>query len=269
MSYIVYRHITPSGKSYVGITGQKPKRRWQNGYGYIDNNYFWKAICKYGWNNIKHEILYSNLTQEEAFQKEIESISKFKSNDRKFGYNLSTGGESGNAGVRLSEETKEKLRIANTGKIPTEETRKKLSIALKGRVFSEEHKKKISEALAGKPHKGHPHTEESRRKLSKSLTGRKNPHKGYPRSEECRKKLSEYHKGIPAKNRRIVVCLETGEIFMSIKEAGIAKNVAPNNISSCLAGLRKRTASFHWMYLEDYEQASTAKQIIELLEGKD
>lgn len=29
--YTVYKHTTPSGKVYIGITGQKPERRWQNG----------------------------------------------------------------------------------------------------------------------------------------------------------------------------------------------------------------------------------------------
>lgn len=28
----LYRHITPSGKVYIGITSQKPEYRWNNGY---------------------------------------------------------------------------------------------------------------------------------------------------------------------------------------------------------------------------------------------
>lgn len=60
--YVVYKHTTPSGKVYVGITGQKPARRWQNGYGYKDNEHFYRAIRKYGWENIKHEIVCAGLS---------------------------------------------------------------------------------------------------------------------------------------------------------------------------------------------------------------
>ena len=64
--YIVYMHISPSGKKYIGITKQNPKRRWNSGNGYKNNDYFTKAIKKYGWNNFLHIILAENLT--EAFK---------------------------------------------------------------------------------------------------------------------------------------------------------------------------------------------------------
>ena len=35
--YIVYRHTSPNGKMYVGITHLMPKRRWHNGRGYVHN----------------------------------------------------------------------------------------------------------------------------------------------------------------------------------------------------------------------------------------
>lgn len=33
-NYCVYKHTSPSGKVYVGITKLKPKYRWNNGKGY-------------------------------------------------------------------------------------------------------------------------------------------------------------------------------------------------------------------------------------------
>ena len=92
--YKVYMHIAPNGKKYIGITRQEnPKKRWgSNGCGYMDNAYFWKAIQKYGWNNFQHEILFENLTKEEAEQKEIDLIAKYQSNKAEFGYNISSGG---------------------------------------------------------------------------------------------------------------------------------------------------------------------------------
>lgn len=34
MSWTVYMHKSPSGKIYIGITGRKPEKRWDNGNGY-------------------------------------------------------------------------------------------------------------------------------------------------------------------------------------------------------------------------------------------
>jgi hypothetical protein len=87
-----------------------PTKRWgKNGAGYKDNCYFWRAIQKYGWENFKHEILFEDLTKEEACKKEIELISIYNSTNPTNGYNLSTGGEGGGAGVCVSEETKQKI----------------------------------------------------------------------------------------------------------------------------------------------------------------
>lgn len=85
--YSVYKHTSPNGKVYIGITKMNPELRWQNGAGYKENNKFWKDILFYGWSNIKHEILYVDLTEEEAKNKEVELISRYKSNDEAFGYN--------------------------------------------------------------------------------------------------------------------------------------------------------------------------------------
>lgn len=117
-TYTVYKHTAPSGKVYIGITSQKPKERWQGGKNY-KNKYFQSAIKKYGWENIKHEILYSGLTKEEAEQKERELIAFYKSTDRQFGYNILSGGN-----------------VSNGGWIPDEEYRKRVSERRKGHKMS-------------------------------------------------------------------------------------------------------------------------------------
>lgn len=92
--YVVYKHTNiTNGKVYIGITCQDPKVRWNSGYGYRNNEYFWRSIQKYGWvKGFLHEILYEDLTYEEACQIEIELIAKYNSTNRNYGYNHHEGG---------------------------------------------------------------------------------------------------------------------------------------------------------------------------------
>jgi hypothetical protein len=92
-NYCVYRHTSPSGKAYVGITRQRPGERWQGGLGYRHNEYFFRAILKYGWENFTHEILHSGLDRETACAIESEIIRAEMYNDKRYGYNITDGGE--------------------------------------------------------------------------------------------------------------------------------------------------------------------------------
>lgn len=56
--FFVYMHKVPNGKIYIG-SSQKPFKRWNNGYGYIENKEFYNDITEYGWDNISHLILFS------------------------------------------------------------------------------------------------------------------------------------------------------------------------------------------------------------------
>jgi len=107
--WCVYVHISPNGKYYVGITSQKPTKRWQNGHGYKDG-IISRAIKKYGWSNFQHEIIASNLTEVEAKKFEIVLIEKLHSNDSQYGYNISAGGD-GNKGLVHSAETRRRISM--------------------------------------------------------------------------------------------------------------------------------------------------------------
>ena len=56
-NYSIYKHTSPSGKSYIGITKQGKKRFGKDGNGYKKQRKFYNAIQKYGWDNFKHEII--------------------------------------------------------------------------------------------------------------------------------------------------------------------------------------------------------------------
>lgn len=93
--YYVYKHTTPNGKVYIGITCRNPQIRWGYGSGY-KTQIFYRAVKKYGWENIKHEILFSDLTEEEASDKERKLIAEYDSCNPEHGYNKNYGGTFGN-----------------------------------------------------------------------------------------------------------------------------------------------------------------------------
>ena len=150
--YTVYMHTSPSGKRYVGITSLPLEKRWQKGYGYR-NQIFYRAVQKYGFDNIKHEVLFEKLTKEEAEEKEIELISFYKSDDCRYGYNVAHGGNS--MGMH-SEETKRKIGEASRN--ISNETRIKMGNSRRGKHHTEETKTKIKESLSCIRGSNHPHS---------------------------------------------------------------------------------------------------------------
>ena len=88
-NYTVYAHKFPNGKYYIGLTKQNPIRRWNNGNGYKEQPVY-KEIQLFGWENIEHIIVKSNLTQEEA--QELEQRLIFLTNSMIDGYNNHKGG---------------------------------------------------------------------------------------------------------------------------------------------------------------------------------
>ena len=85
-TFTVYCHTNKiNGKKYIGITSKEPKIRWNKGLGYKKGQYFGKIIEIYEWDNFEHEILFENLSKQEAQEKEIELIKLYKTNNPKFG----------------------------------------------------------------------------------------------------------------------------------------------------------------------------------------
>lgn len=143
--YTVYKHTFPNGKVYIGITNQTVENRWRfNGSGYNTQSLMHNAILKYGWQNIKHEILYTDISKQEAEKIEIELISRYKSNQREFGYNVDNGGF--HRGCH-SQETRNKISLAKIGTHHTESAKQKIGRASKGRYHKKETKMKRSKPV--------------------------------------------------------------------------------------------------------------------------
>lgn len=193
-----------NGKIYIG----------QHQFNYDNANYigsgtlFSKAVRKYGKENFKRKILRVCKTKHELSVWEHVFIIKYKSYDKKIGYNIALGD------VNTSE--------CNPAKIPS--VRKKMSDFAKkrfsvpennpmfGKHFSKETKKKMSIAQKGEKswmwgkkgelchNYGRKLSDEQKKKLSEKLSGKNNPNYGKHWSKEVKRKISQHHADVRGEN---------------------------------------------------------------------
>lgn len=234
-NYTVYLHTFPNGKYYVGITCQDLNRRWRDGKGY-EGQPVYDAILKYGWSNIKHEVLFTGLSKADAEQKEIELIKQYNSLSHDNGYNIETGGMTVG---HLSEETKRKISESHKGIMAGEKHWNY------GKHWSDETKKKISES-----HKGKKLSEEHKRKMSQRFSGKGNPMYGTKMTPEHKAKIQE---ACVKTCSKAVVCIETGETFASSAEAQRKTGICSRSISYvCNKNPKYKTAGgYHWIFKEE------------------
>ena len=228
MAWLVYKHTSPNGKVYIGITHQKPEYRWRNGDGYRTNTRFYRAICKYGWGNFQHEIIADNLSEEEATRCEVELIGRLKSADKRYGYNVALGGHV------LSEDSRRKIG----------ETRRQKGIPspTKGKQLSAETRAKISRAHIGKHYSM---SEEGKENIRISKLGEKNPNYGKKIPVEVIAKRVE-------KLERPVVKINGNEriVYRSLRTAEKQTGVCSDNISRVCRGRRATAGGFKWEYAQ-------------------
>lgn len=142
--WILYAHITPSKKVYIGITSRTPEERWgNNGKKYLLKNkegkyinaIFAPSIIKYGWENIRHLIVKENLSYPEAQKYEIKYIRYYKRLNRSL--NVTDGGEGFKGGkFNHSEKSKHLIRLHHR-RGNSLETREKIRNTLLGKKFND------------------------------------------------------------------------------------------------------------------------------------
>ena len=136
--YTVYAHRNlKNGKSYVGMTSQEPKYRWDNGKGYKNQPKIWADIQNSDWNSDwQHEILGKFENEQDALKYEAFLIAMLDT--VRNGYNSSTYSSYG-----FTEETRKKISESMTGeknplygKHHSEDTKRKMSEAHKGKIYA-------------------------------------------------------------------------------------------------------------------------------------
>ena len=257
ITYCVYMHTTPSGKRYIGITCQSLNQRWRNGEGYQRCVGFYRAIQKYGWDNIQHEILVENLSYEEAMETEKQYIAKYKTHDKRYGYNCTDGGE-GVTGWRANEEQRAKNRQAKIEQWKNPDLRDKLTeerqrrgrlpeerIRLKNMAIqvwqTPEMRDNLVEHLRELAH-----DKEIRQKHSQALKQQwvENPEKFMANRV--------YKKGAENKRSKPVRCIDTNQVYVNAREADAATGISYKAISACCNGKRKSVQGTHWEFVDQH-----------------
>lgn len=215
--YLVYAHILPDNRVYVGMSGDSLYRRsGEDGKNYRDTKYndFYTGVQEVGgWDKVAHYVLAQGLTYlialhyEELFTRLFEDAG-YTIFNRKYGVN----------GLKHTESTKQKISQAGVGHMVSEATRHKISVANTGKKRTSEmverqrnsvmqyyanpdnytkHQKKCAEInrrrLCGKKL-----SDDTKQKISNTLKGRK-------MSQECLAKMSASHIGQVPVNAKPVI----------------------------------------------------------------
>jgi group I intron endonuclease len=254
---IIYKILNKiNGMIYIGQTTRRLEERWK---GHISCSKRSKtplsqAIKYFGFENFEVSVLEEicDNSKKTLNMREVFWIHELKSLNPN-GYNATTGGS---GEYLMSEEARERLSKSCKGR-PSNNL---------GKKHSDETRKKISESQKGKTH-----SKETREKISKAGLGRESPIKGKKlpelRAQRCReigfKKGNEpWNKGTPqddvAKfknsmsqpNRKMVLCIDTGEVFSSASEASRKLGVNRGNLSNVCRGngCYKSVGGLHFRY---------------------
>ena len=178
--HVIYRiDCATSGKAYIGLTKVGAHRRFR------DHRYaartgragaLYAAMRLYGEDAFTLSVLEEGLAREQACEREIALIAEHCTR-APHGYNVSSGGEHGAAGVARPPETRARIAAAVRLVCQDPAVLERKSAAQRGRVFSDETRRKMSEAHMG-------------RKMSpEHIAARSAGQRGKPKSEEWKAKV--------------------------------------------------------------------------------
>lgn len=207
---VVYRHIRLDKNEpfYIGIG------KMRRAYSKHGRNTLWKKIVAH--TDYEVDVLFDDITEEEAREKEIEFIKLYGRIDQKTGTlsNFTDGGEG----------------IINPPTHVIEERRKRWT----GNKFG----------LGNKYNLNRWQTDETKLKISIARKGIPSPAKGKKSSEETRRKMRE---NTARAMSRKVIDNSTGIIYNSITDAAAYLNIKQRNLARYLRGDRKNITAMSFL----------------------
>jgi hypothetical protein len=273
----VYTNLKDNNKKYFGQTSSTlDERAGSNFINYKESWRFYQALQDFGIESFTREIIFETENEDDADNMEIKMIKEFKTQDPEFGYNIQPGGKNFVMNEEIKKKIGEKVKTSKRFKknnfkahakrvvsidIETKETnvydsltdaanQLNLSrgnigsicngtgraISLKGLLFifeSDFSKDDINTYISNyNKRKENRYSEERNKKVSESIK----------KSFESGKRSKESYE-------KKVICIESGEVYNSIKEAGEKTNTCYQNISQVCNGKRKTANGLHWSFL--------------------
>ncbi len=255
-----------SGKVYIGgssnIRDRRQHHEWDLEHGCHAN-----TVLQEDYNNYPESFRFDVIeycSAKDLIELERKYIAEYDAMNPICGYNRESGG---NKDKTISDQTKKIWSehrkgegAAMYGKHLSNEAKAKISAAHKGRRLSEESIRKMAETKRGSHH-----TIETRMKMSRTRKGRKATPKmlaALEKARDCRvfgedfrRKISVAktgkYRGEENKYHKDVICVETGELFHGVKEAGRQKSVSATHISAACKGKRNVAGGLHWRYADE------------------
>lgn len=281
--YYIYCHTFPNKKRYIGITRTSPERRWGKGKNYGTCPLMDRAIQKYGWENITHEIIDTAESKEGAEVKERHYVKLFMSDRPEYGYNILPGGDV--ADNPLTDEIRYKLGKGQRGKSRTPEEKAKISAGVKqtfsrpdsnghvGMRHADYTRQKMSESQSQRWAADRPLREaaanrmrqrmgdpEYRTKVVENLSQYRRKPGEWSMPEEAKSKISEHNRGKWVGDKspcsKIVLQYDVEGNFIrrwanasEVERAGVAGR---SNVSACCRGKPhvKTAGGFVWRFEE-------------------
>ena len=223
---VIYMHRNLiNNKVYIGQTIQKPEYRWNEGKGYKGSSLFYNAIQKYGWNNFQHLILEKDIPQNLLNQKEEYYIALYQSDNRNYGYNLTTGGY---------------------GCLTDQQQKRRKELLQKWR---ENNPEKYQKSITAMQKYWIEHPEEKQESLQKATKASIKWKKSHP--QEVAKIMQKMQEKAKEKTCKKVQCIQTGIVYESAREADRQTGLKYYNISKVCNGKMKTTEGFHWKFYQE------------------
>ena len=236
---IIYKIINlVNNKIYIGQTTRSFNLRIKDHKRMRYDRPLYKAFQKYGFDNFKFEIIDTVSNLDELNKKEIYYINEYKSNNKKYGYNLESGGKNSQPNF----ETLKKMSRSHKG-IKQSDSWINKRIAKKGSIEAKKYGKKKT-------------------KKEKKYLSENSPKywMGKNRSEETKRKISQtkLNKGLSDKQKELlckkVIAYDpiSNKILNVFESSTIAakfyKNISQSTISRRCTGKTKNKGNIHFKY---------------------